>query len=313
MKLTICEYLLYIIHCIHFLVSTKLGLSPASPVQMYRITMIILVLFAIIFVGCAARPKLSPIQIRQITTKLINGTYEETYRSALTVLQDQGYIIKNTDMESGLIMAQVDRATSGGSQFVQALFSGYVSAKGTDIEVRCVVNKLSNTNTEIRVNIQETKYGQSSFWGGTSKQKVKQIYGSELFRNLFFEIEREVKRRQAINGMSNQNVASSSMGAVIPLETAAPHYQQNLESIMAQHQNLYFNIIKILRNYVLIQSDSPDDFDIGKTYEIVSGNEANYVEIGRAKVVLKKGSTIALQVLQSSGPIQINDTIKYSN
>ena len=131
---------------------------------MYRITIIILVLFAIIFVGCAVGPKLSPMQMRQITTKLINGAYEDTYRSALTVLQDQGYILKNTDMESGLIVAQVPRATSGGSQFVQAIFSGYESAKGTDIEVRCVVNKLSNTNTEIRVNIQETKYGQSSIW-----------------------------------------------------------------------------------------------------------------------------------------------------
>jgi len=207
---------------------------------MYRITIILLVLFAIIFVGCAAGPKLSPIQIRQITTKLINGAYEETYRSALTVLQDQGYILKNTDMESGLIIAQVDRATSGGSQFVQALFSRYVSDIGTNIEVSCVVNKLSNTHTEIRINIQETKYGQSSICSGTSKQKVKQIYDSELYRNLFFEMELEVKRRQAINGMSNQNVASLSMGAVIPMETAAPHSQQNLESIMAQDQNLYF-------------------------------------------------------------------------
>ena len=279
---------------------------------MYRITIIILVLFAIIFVGCAVGPKLSPMQMRQITTKLINGAYEDTYRSALTVLQDQGYIIKNTDMESGLIMAQVDRATSGGSQFVQALFSGYVSDKGTDIEVSCIVNKISNTNTEIRINIQETKYGQSSYWSGTSKQKVKQIYEPELYRNLFNEIELEVKRRQAISGMSSQNVASSSMGAVIPMETAAPNSQKDLESIMAQDQNLYFNILKVARSYVLIQPASPDDFNIGTTYEIVKGNEANYIEIGRAKVVLKKGSTVALQVLQSSEPIKINDKIKYN-
>ncbi len=303
---------------------------------MYRIeiTITIIVLFAIVLVGCAVGPKLSPMQMREITTQLINGAYEDTYRSALTVLQDQGYIIKNTDMESGLIMAQVDRATSGGSQFTQALFLGYVADKGTDVEVSCVVNKISNTNTEIRINIQETNYGQSSWLSGTSKQKVKQIYEPELYRNLFNAVELEVKRRQAISGMSNQGVATSSMGAVIPMETTAPNSQQDLESIIPQQQqnlepiipqeqknlepivpqeqNFYLNIIKVLRSHVLIQSDSPDDFDVGETYEVVRGNEANYVEIGSAKVVKIKGSTVALQVIQSSGPIQINDKIKYN-
>lgn len=118
-------------------------------------------------------------------------------------------------------------------------------------------------------------------------------------------------KMRKLSDESNQNVATSSMDAVIANE-AVPNSQQNLQSILAQDQNLYFNILKVVRRHVLIQSDSPDDFDIGTTYEIVRGNEANYVEIGRAKVALKKGSTIALKVIQSSGPIQINDRIKYN-
>jgi len=88
--------------------------------------------------------------------------------------------------------------------------------------------------------------------------------------------------------------------------------QQNFEAIMTQDQKLYFNIVKVVKGHVFIQSDSPDDFDVGTIYEIVRGHEANYVEIGRAKVALKKGSTIALQVIQSSGSIQISDKIKYN-
>jgi len=153
----------------------------------------------VLILGCAAGPKLSPMQIRQITTKMMTGSYENVYRSCLTVFQDQGYIIKQTDMDAGLIVANVDRATSGGSQLAQALFLGYVANKGTEVEVSCMVNKLSETNSEVRINIQEVNYGQSSVWSGTSKQKSKTIYDTKLYNNLFNQIQVEVKRREAIN------------------------------------------------------------------------------------------------------------------
>jgi hypothetical protein len=138
-------------------------------------------------------------QIRQITTKMMTGSYENVYRACLTVFQDQGYIIKQTDMDAGLIVANVDRSTSGGSQLAQALFFGYVADKGSEVEVSCMVNKLSETNSEVRINIQEVRYGQSSVWSGTGKQKSKTIYDTKLYNNLFNQIQVEVKRREAIN------------------------------------------------------------------------------------------------------------------
>ncbi len=88
-------------------------------------------------VSCQVQPKLSPMQKRQITTRMFECDYECGYRASLTILQDQGYVIKNTDMDSGLILASVDRKTSGGSQVLQALLLGYVSDKGTDVETLC--------------------------------------------------------------------------------------------------------------------------------------------------------------------------------
>lgn len=143
--------------------------------------------------GCATAPKISPMQIRQITTKQIDGDYENIYRAALTVLQDQGYIIKNTDMNSGLIVANVDRETSQGSQFWQAFWVGYVYDKGTSVELSVMVNKLSESASEIRINIQEINYTQ---FGG--KNAIKQIYDEKLYSNLFNTIVTEVKRREAM-------------------------------------------------------------------------------------------------------------------
>jgi len=149
--------------------------------------------------GCATTPTLSPMQKRHITTKMIEGTYDNVYRATLTVLQDQGYIIKNTDMASGLIVANADRRASGGSQFLQALFAGYIYDKGSEIEITCMVNLLSDQTSELRVNIREVKYGQSSAWTSSSKQDVRQIYDEATYQQLFNEISVEVRRREALN------------------------------------------------------------------------------------------------------------------
>jgi len=68
------------------------------------------ILFLSLFAKGCVPPgaKLSPMQKRQITTRLSEGSYEDTYRAALTVFQDQDYIIQNTDMQAGLIVAYVD-------------------------------------------------------------------------------------------------------------------------------------------------------------------------------------------------------------
>jgi|YelNatPaOPRAMG01_1025707.scaffolds.fasta_scaffold94515_3 hypothetical protein len=158
-------------------------------------------LIVICFIGniaCTPEPQLSPMQVRQITTKLFDGDYETVYRACLTVLQDQGYIIKNTDMDSGLIVASITKETSAGSQAFQALMLGYVPNKGKEYDLSCMVNKLSEKSTEIRLNIHETKYGQTSKWSGSSELGAKQIYDEKLFRALFNEIEVEVKRREAM-------------------------------------------------------------------------------------------------------------------
>jgi len=162
--------------------------------------LIISLFIVFVLFGCAAKePILSPMQKRHITTKLIEGSYDHVYRATLTVLQDQGYIIKNTDMASGLIVSNADRPVDKGNQFAQAFWLGYVPNKGTAIEITCLINKLNATSTEIRMNIREVKYGQSSAWSSSGKQDTKQIYDETIYQSLFNEITLETKRRVALS------------------------------------------------------------------------------------------------------------------
>ena len=144
--------------------------------------------------GCATTPKMSPMQLRQITTRTIQGGYENVFKATMTVLQDNFYIIKQTDMEAGLIVAEVNREASGWSQFLQALGSeGEISNKGTVVEASAVVGKLSETTSEVRITIQEKTYSST---GKTTR--VKQLKDSEVYRSLFNDITIEVKRREAL-------------------------------------------------------------------------------------------------------------------
>lgn len=154
----------------------------------------IFIFMLLAFTGCAVGPKLTPMQIRNMTTKMIESSYENVFRSTMTVLQDQGYVIKNTDMASGLIVANIDKETSGGSQFAQALLIGKIVNKNTVIEVSATINKINETTQEIRLNIQETNYS-----GSGSKNTINQILEAPVYQQIFNDITLEVKRREAIN------------------------------------------------------------------------------------------------------------------
>ena len=145
--------------------------------------------------GCATtNPQISPMQMRQFTTRTFDGNYENVFRATMTVLQDHGYIIKNTDMNSGLVVGSIDKETSKGSQFMQAFWAGYVWNKGTVVEASTVINKLNEAQSEIRMTIQEVNYTQFN-----GKNNIKTIDDPKVYDSLLNDILIEVKRREAIN------------------------------------------------------------------------------------------------------------------
>lgn len=184
--------------------------------------------FLVFNMSCTTEIQLSPMQIRQITTKMFDCRYETAYRASLTVLQDQGYIIKNTDMDSGLIVANVDRSTKTGNQVLQILLVGYAYDKGTEVEVSCIVNELNEFTSEIRINIQEVNYGRSSWLSGTSKQDSKQIYNPEIFQSLFNDINVEIKRREAFESIGTVKEEIQKEEQIVRAESKTSNYPVNL-------------------------------------------------------------------------------------
>ena len=58
---------------------------------------------SILLIGCSnSTPQLSQMQTREMTTKEIQANFKTTFKATMSVLQDQDYIIENTDFNSGL-------------------------------------------------------------------------------------------------------------------------------------------------------------------------------------------------------------------
>jgi hypothetical protein len=147
---------------------------------------------ALLLSACApATPPLSPMQKRQMTSRTVNGSYKNIFKSTLSVLQDQDYIIKTADMNSGLITATV-------SKDINSFYSIFAKKGETFntldvISVSATVDEISKTSSKVRISIEQQTRANT---GGTTSSK--QLYDEQTYQTLLNNISTEVKRREAV-------------------------------------------------------------------------------------------------------------------
>ena len=74
----------------------------------------ILLIISITFFSCGTMRQLTPAEIKMMTTKQIEADYDIVFVSAISLLQSEGFLVSNTDKETGLINAskQVENQTA---------------------------------------------------------------------------------------------------------------------------------------------------------------------------------------------------------
>jgi hypothetical protein len=153
------------------------------------IALIISIVF--VFTGCKT-VNLTSMQKRQITSRVVDGNYDNIFKSTMTILQDNEYIIKETNKDTGLISAEVNREANIWTKALSTNKYGVSSSAGTKVEISATVDKLNNDSSEVRLTIQEKTYSSN---GGTTK--VVPNYDVKTYATLFNSLKTEVKRREA--------------------------------------------------------------------------------------------------------------------
>ena len=140
--------------------------------------------------ACAVTPAISPQQIRAMQMRTFEDTsYENVFRAFKSVLQDEGYVIKNQDRVGGLIVGSIQR-TDGMSNFNMVFNAGKNYRTGESYEASVNLEKIGRT-IETRITIQRME---SYSMGGSQGNP---ILNPEEYKNIYEKVSVEVKRRQA--------------------------------------------------------------------------------------------------------------------
>lgn len=153
---------------------------------------------SILLIGCTnSGPQLSQMQIREITTKEIQGDFKTTFKAAMSVLQDQDYIIENTDFNSGLIVAEkeLNKETTAGD-ILMKIFVDMRHKRNGKVKVSATVASVSDNVTKLRINIQEKSITKGTF--GSGEENITNIQDKKVYDILFNQISTEVERMKAM-------------------------------------------------------------------------------------------------------------------
>lgn len=153
--------------------------------------LIVSALVLVSLVGCVSAPKLSAQQRRSLQMRTFEGSsYANVFRGIKTVLQDEGYVISNQDMNGGLIVASVQK-TDGNGAFWAAMGGNRNYRTGESFEVSFNLEEVGKNIVESRMIVQKKE--QYNMGGQTGNE----ILDAELYQNLYRKIQVEIERRKA--------------------------------------------------------------------------------------------------------------------
>jgi hypothetical protein len=154
-------------------------------------------LIFILLCSCAPTRQLTPAQIRSMTTTQYDADYETTYRSAISLLQSEGFLIEASNRKDGLINAskRIDNKNAAAQRF------WYGASKDASLAtVVFYIEELYWDLTEVKLTIYAGSISSSlSYWGSKSTDtKSSMVQNPKIYDNWFYNLEVEIERRKAL-------------------------------------------------------------------------------------------------------------------
>lgn len=132
--------------------------------------------------GCATT-ELSPLQMRSIQSRDLEGTFDNAFKATLQVLQDYGYAVKNTDYDSGVIQGETG---------IKQDFWGTMKW----FEMTATLEQFGENRVKERLSL-IAKAKSSSQYG--THENSKMVEDAELFQRIYDNIQKEMFVRQNLN------------------------------------------------------------------------------------------------------------------
>jgi len=152
----------------------------------------------IAFYSCASTaPTMSPTDVKLMTSKQYDAPYEMVYKSAMSLFQSESFVIEQTDMTSGLIVAY-KRMENKNADLNRLLWGSAKDASTAKANV--IVDKVNDNVTEVKISIYEGQETSSNtgFGGINQRKKEQMVYEPEVYNKWFTSLTAEIERRKAL-------------------------------------------------------------------------------------------------------------------
>jgi hypothetical protein len=96
---------------------------------MLKLKLVLLVLFTVIFVGCASKqPQMSTMEVRSLQTKEYQTSdHVRVYKGLINALLDRGFTLKSSDATSGVVIAHYSSTELNGAEMVTKAIATYLT------------------------------------------------------------------------------------------------------------------------------------------------------------------------------------------
>ena len=123
-------------------------------------------------------------EIKLMTMKQYDVSFDDVYKSALSLLQSEQFSIEQTDMNTGLIIATKNV---------------YTKKRSSLLKIVIMADKLNESLTEVKVT---ANAGEERKTDNGYRQKIKKVEGmvedAEFYNEWFTKLQAEIARRQAL-------------------------------------------------------------------------------------------------------------------
>lgn len=157
-----------------------------------------LVLAALLFGSCATQMVTkSPAEVKMMTTKQFESEQDLVFKSIISLLQSESYMVDRADKETGLINAskRIENKNAASQRF----WSG-TSKDANTSKAMFYVEGVNNDVTEVKITMYEgAEVSRNGYWGQVNKENKEQmIYEPRIYQEWFQSLQAEIERRKAL-------------------------------------------------------------------------------------------------------------------
>ncbi|MGK9127158.1 hypothetical protein M1D52_02380 [Olivibacter sp. SA151] len=159
---------------------------------------LLLLCTVVLLTSCATRMiTKSPTEVKMMTTKQFEVDRELIFKSVMSLLQSESYIVDRADKGTGLINAskRIENKNAATQRFLLGTAKDASTSKAM-----FYIEEINEGLTEVKITMYEgAETSTNGYWGHVNKDnKEKMIYEPRVYQEWFQSLQAEIERRIAL-------------------------------------------------------------------------------------------------------------------